>query len=81
VSWFPAKAPLPAGAVNVTIAPCTALPKESRTVASSGLVNAVLIGWDCGVPPVAVIEKGGPAVLVRLNEVAPVTPFTLAFTA
>jgi hypothetical protein len=63
----PAKLPLAplAGAVNVTVAPETGFPKESFTVAWKGLANAVLMAVVCGVPPVAVIDAGAPAVLVR----------------
>jgi hypothetical protein len=64
----PAKVPLAPldGAVNVTDAPLTGLPPESFTVATNGAANAVLMGALCPPPLVAVIDPGGPAVLVRL---------------
>jgi hypothetical protein len=72
-------APLP-GAANVTVTPLTGLPPESRTVATSGFVNAVLIGALCGVPLVAVIEAGAPAVLVNAKFAGAATPGTDAAT-
>ena len=52
-------APLP-GAVNVTTTPLTRLFAASRTVACSGVANAVLTVALCGVPAVGVILAGGP---------------------
>ena len=62
----PAKAPLAPllGAVNVTVSPEIGLPPASATVAARRAENMVLIGVLCGVPPVAVIEAGAPAMLV-----------------
>ena len=55
------------GAANVTTTPDTGLLPASRTVACNGVANAVLIGADCGVPPVAVICAGGPTEFVKAN--------------
>jgi hypothetical protein len=49
------------------------------TNAERGLENAVLIAVDCGVPAVAEIWAGAPAVFVRA-KVAPVTVPALALT-
>ena len=78
----PAKVPLapPVGAVNVTVAPATGLPKESFTVACKGLAKAVLTAVVCGVPPVAVIDDGTPARLVRAKPGLVVNVPTLAVT-
>ena len=78
----PAKLPLApdAGAVNVTVTPCTGLPPLSFTVATSGAANAVLIAALCGVPLVAVIDAAAPAVLVSAKLAAVVTPATVAAT-
>ena len=67
------EAPLP-GAVNVTVAPETALPYWSVTVATSGLVKAVLTGAVCPEPDVMAIVLAAPATLVsgKVAEVAPV---------
>jgi hypothetical protein len=64
----PANVPLAplAGAANVTVTPPTGLPPESRTVATRGAANAVLIGALCGVPLVAVIDAATPGVTVTL---------------
>jgi hypothetical protein len=72
-------APLP-GAVKVTMAPLTGLPPLSFTVACRLVVNAVVTGAFCGVPAVAVMLAGGPALLVRLYAAFVVTPVTEAFT-
>jgi hypothetical protein len=72
-------APLP-GAANVTVTPPTGLPPESRTVATKGAANAVLIGALCGVPLVAVIEAEVPAVLVSAKLAGVATPDTEAVT-
>ena len=60
------------GAVKVTEAPGTGLPKESFTVATSGVENGVLIVELCGVPPVAAIENGLPALFVSGKDAGPV---------
>ena len=67
------------GAPNVTVTPLNGLFPASRTVTCSGVANAVLIAADCGVPPVAVIDAGAPAVLVSANEAfsAPTLAVTL----
>jgi hypothetical protein len=70
-----------AGAVNVTATPLSGLPKLSDTVATSGLANAVLITALCGVPLVAVIEKGGPAKFVRMKLAAADAAATVAPTS
>jgi hypothetical protein len=65
------------GAVKVTFAPLTGLLKESRTVATSGAANAVLIAALCGVPLVAVMVAGTPAAPVvnfRWKFVVPPSP-------
>jgi hypothetical protein len=56
-----------AGAVKVTVAPDTALPAESLTVAVRPVAKAVATGALCPDPPVAVMAVAGPAVLVRLK--------------
>jgi hypothetical protein len=56
-----------AGAEKVTLAPLTAFPFASRTVAVSGTAKVVAMVTLCGVPAVAEIEAAGPAVLVRVN--------------
>ena len=52
------------GAVKVTVAPDTKLPKESTTVAINTRPNFVFTVAFCGVPPVAVMEAGVPAEFV-----------------
>jgi hypothetical protein len=52
------------GGVNVTTTPPTGFPLASFTVACSGDANAVFTVALCGVPPVAVIDAGVPAVFV-----------------
>src|SRR5262245_52510175 len=66
-------APL-AGAANVTDTPEAGLPFASVTVACSAIANAVFTATLCGVPAVAVIMPGGPAVLVRLKLAGAATP-------
>ena len=61
------------GAVNVTLTPLTGLFPASRTVAWSGVANAVLIVALCGVPAVGVIETGGP-VTVKFTPLLATTP-------
>ena len=68
------------GAVNVTVTPLTGLPPASFTVACSAVAKAVLITALCGVPAVAVIEAGAPAVLVKEKFAGVVTPATAAVT-
>jgi hypothetical protein len=73
------------GAVNVTCTPLTGFELLSRTVATSGAANAVLIGALCGVPLVATMLAGtpvggAPAVFVRLKLAVLVIPETEAIT-
>jgi hypothetical protein len=68
------------GAVNVTFTPLTALFPASRTVAWSGVANAVLIVALCGVPAVAVMLAAGPAKFVREKLAGVATPATVAVT-
>ena len=79
---LPAKLPLApdAGAVNVTVTPCTGLPPLSFTVATSGAANAVLMAALCGVPLLAVIVAAVPAALVSAKLAGVLTPATLAAT-
>jgi hypothetical protein len=72
-------APLP-GAANVTVTPLTGLPPASFTATASGFANAVLITALCGVPLVAVIEAGAPAVLLNEKLAAVPAPDTVAVT-
>src|SRR5208282_2723502 len=72
-------APLP-GAVNVTVTPLTGLFMASFTVTTSGSANAVLIVVFCGVPLVAVMDAGGPGLLVREKLAGVPTPATVAMT-
>ena len=71
--------PVP-GAVKLTVTPLTGLPPASLTVACSGVLNAVLVVVFWGVPPVATILAGLPALLVRLKLAEVPTPETLAVT-
>src|SRR5258706_14507112 len=52
------------GAAKVTLAPAIGLLDASLTVACSPVANAVEIGALCGVPAVALMLAGAPAVLV-----------------
>jgi hypothetical protein len=82
VSTPPAKlpeAPL-AGAANVTIAPLTGLPPESLTVATRGLLKAVLMVVLCELPLLARIEAAAPAMLVSAKLAGVDTPVTFAVT-
>jgi len=65
----PAKVPLAPldGAVNVTIAPLTGFPPESLTVATNGFANAAFTCALWPLPLVAVIDAGGPTVLVAVK--------------
>jgi hypothetical protein len=74
-----ALAPLP-GAVNVTVTPLNTFPPLSLTVACSAVVNAVLTAVFCGVPAVARMLAGAPALFVKLKLADVVTPDTLAVT-
>jgi hypothetical protein len=67
------------GAVKVTDAPLMGLPPLSFTVACK-TANAVLIVTLCGVPDVAAMLAGGPAVLLIENEAGAATPLTVALT-
>jgi hypothetical protein len=66
------------GAVNVTFTPLTALFPASRTVAWSGVANAVLVVALCGVPAVGVILAVGP-VTVKFTPLL-ATPPTVTTT-
>ena len=68
------------GAVNVTVTPLMGLPPASVTVACRAVANGVVTVALCGVPAVAVMFAGGPAVLVRLKLVVIARPGTLAVT-
>ncbi len=75
----PAKVPLAplAGAVKVTVTPLTGLFRESLTVACSCVANAVLMAALWGVPAVAVMLDGVPAVppaAVKAAKTAPQLP-------
>jgi len=78
----PVNVPLapPAGGVNVTTAPLTALPPLSFTVATKAAANAVPIEAPCGVPLVAVILAAGPALFVSEKFAGVATPATVAVT-
>ena len=82
VLFPPAKIPLAPvlGAVNVTVTPLSGFPLASVTVATSGAPNAASSFALCGVPLVAVILVGDPAVFVNEKLAAPVIPTTLAVT-
>ena len=79
----PANVPLGwlAGDVKVTVAPLTALPKESLAVACSWVANAVLTVALCGVPAVAVMVAAAPAKFVSEKFAGAETPETVAVTA
>ena len=72
-------APLP-GAANVTVAPETAFPPESLTVATSGAANTVPSVALCPPPLVGAILLGGPGVLVKAKFAGVATPPTVAVT-
>jgi len=76
-----AKVPLAplAGAVNVTLAPDTALPPLSVTAAFKA-ANAVLMTTLCGVPELAVMLAGALPRLVRENVAGEAKPTTVALT-
>ena len=77
---LPAKLPLAplAGAVNVTVTPCTGLPPLSFTVATSAAANAVLMAALCGVPPVAVIDAAVPVLTLIAFEVPVIVVVTVS---
>jgi hypothetical protein len=76
-----ARGPDPGGGMtNVTVTPPTGLPLASFTVATRRFAKAVLIGVLWPDPLVAVIDAGGPGVLVRANAAGVATPVTLPFT-
>jgi hypothetical protein len=66
------------GAVKVTEAPGTEFPKESFTVAASGVEKPVLMVGLCGVPPVAAIENGMPGLFVSGKDAGPVASGAVA---
>jgi hypothetical protein len=68
------------GAVNVTVIPLSKLLPASLTVACRAVAKAVLTIALCGVPLVAVILAGGPALFVRLKLAPVATPETVAVT-
>jgi hypothetical protein len=72
-------APLP-GAVNVTLAPDTALPKLSVTVATKALPNAVFTVVLWPEPDVTAMFAAAPATFVSLKVAAVLTPLAAAFT-
>jgi hypothetical protein len=69
-----------AGAVNVTAAPVTGFELLSKTVATRGAPNAVLISATCSDPLVAAMDAAGPDVFVRRKLTDAVTPATEATT-
>jgi hypothetical protein len=69
-----------AGTANVTVTPLMGLFPESFTVTCSADPNAVLMMALCGVPAVAVMDAGVPAVFVKAKLADPLTPDTLAVT-
>jgi len=79
----PANVPLAplAGALKVTVAPLTGLLLASLTVATNGAAKAVLMVTLCGVPLVAEMFAGMPAVLVKEKFAGAATPATVAVTA
>src|SRR5260221_2005392 len=64
---------------KVTLAPAIGLLDASLTVACSPVANAVEIGALWGVPAVALMLAGGPAVLV-IEKLAGATPLAVAVT-
>ena len=73
------EAPL-AGAVNVTLALGTGLLNWSSTVAVMVVPKAVLTVALCGVPEVALMLFGRPALLVSEKLAGVTTPLTAAVT-
>jgi len=68
------------GAVKVTVTPLTGLPPLSFTVATRAVGKSKLMVTLCGVPAVAVMLAGGPAVLFSENAAGVATPLTVALT-
>ena len=68
-----------AGAANVTVAPLTGFP-PLVTVTWSAVANAVLMVALCGVPLLALMLAGVPAVFVKPKLAEVPTPATLAVT-
>jgi hypothetical protein len=68
------------GAVNVTLAPGTALPKLSLTVATRALPNAVFTVVLCPDPDVTVMLAAAPATFVSVKLAAVLTPLAAAVT-
>jgi hypothetical protein len=68
------------GAVNVTLAPDTALPKLSVTVATKALPNAVFTVVFWPEPDVTAIFAAAPATLVSVKLAAVLTPLAAAIT-
>jgi hypothetical protein len=68
------------GAVNVTVKPCSGLLPASATVATSGLVNAVLNAALCPVPLVALMEAGAATIVVESVTVSDCAPPPLTVT-
>src|SRR5258708_39891811 len=67
------------GAAKVTLAPAIGLLDASFTVACNAVANEVEIGALCGVPAVALMLAGAPAVLV-IEKLAGATPLAAAAT-
>ncbi len=69
-----------AGAVNVTVTPLTGLLFTSFTVACSAVENTVVMPALCGVPAVAEMVDGDPAVLVSAKLAGVENPGAAAVT-
>ncbi len=69
-----------AGAVNVTRTPLAGFAPPSNTVAVMGAAKDVLIAALCGVPLLAAIVAGGPAMFISAKVAGVVTPATEAVT-
>jgi hypothetical protein len=78
----PAKLPVGplGGAVKTTATPASGFPLASLTSAVRKDAKGVLTGALCGVPPVAVIDAGTPAVLVTRKLAGAAIPATEART-
>lgn len=76
------KAPLAPliGALKETLAPFTGLPPASFTCTTRGAAKAVFAAALCGVPLIAIMVAGGPALFVSWNVAGAATPATEAFT-
>ena len=68
------------GTVKVTVTPLTGLLPLSLTLACSGDANNEFTVVLCGVPAVAVIEAGAPAVLLSEKLAATGAPGVVAVT-